>query len=157
MNTTIALENPPSPPSPRFTLELEFVLALSSPQYLQHLGVNFPHLLNPSASSTSNNIATNRASSTIDDNSPHACFVRYLKYLWDYWKTPEYSQFLTHPAAVLRNLELLQNEQFRRDLTRPDLAAALGEGFGLPQEEKDKPTQESTVLNPEPAMVNGVI
>lgn len=44
-------------------------------------------------------------------------------------KKQEYSQYLTHPAATIRNLELLQNEQFRKDVTRPDMVVRLSEGF----------------------------
>jgi len=64
-----------------------------------------------------------------DDNSDAARFSRYLAYLYSYWKTPQYSQYLTHPAATLRNLELLQQERFRRDVARPEFADLLAEGF----------------------------
>ena len=106
---------PPSTISPRFTLELEFVLSLSNPHYLQHLATVYPHLFVPSASDTSN------------DNDA-AKFAAYLKYLYTYWSTPEYAKFLTHPAAVLNTLKLLQQEQFRRDVIRPDVVQALLRG-----------------------------
>jgi mediator of RNA polymerase II transcription subunit 31 len=109
--------NPPQPLSARFTLELEFVLCLSNPQYLQYLAVNFPHLLNK-PSVTSHN-ATNT------EDSDAARFARYLEYLYTYWRTPEYVTYLTHPGATLRNLELLQQEQFRKDIIRPDVIAKL--------------------------------
>jgi mediator of RNA polymerase II transcription subunit 31 len=110
--------NPPAPLSHRFTLELEFVLCLSNPQYLQYLAVRFPHLLNKSAMI--------RAPGG-DDDSDADRFARYLKYLYAYWRTPQYAQYLTHPGATLRNLELLQQEQFRKDLIRPDVIAKLFE------------------------------
>ncbi|RVX70046.1 hypothetical protein B0A52_06218 [Exophiala mesophila] len=108
---------PPAPLSQRFTLELEFVLCLSNPQYLQFLAVNYPHLLNKPSTSA------------VDaDDSDAARFARYLEYLYAYWKTPQYVQYLTHPGATLRNLELLQHEQFRKDIIRPDVIAQLFQG-----------------------------
>ena len=109
---------PPTALSHRFTLELEFVLCLSNPQYLQYLAVRFPHLLNKPATSRSPKDG---------EDSEAARFARYLKYLHDYWRTPQYAQYLTHPGATLRNLELLQQEQFRKDLIRPDVIARLFE------------------------------
>ncbi|KAK5089303.1 Mediator of RNA polymerase II transcription subunit 31 [Exophiala xenobiotica] len=119
--------------TPRFKIELEFVLALANPQYLQHLGVTMPHLFNPSETKKDS------------DNPDAACFARYLKYLLDYWRLPEYSQYLTHPAATIRNLELLQNEQFRRDITHPALVEKLVEGFAgfAPYQ----PQQDGVVVN----------
>lgn len=112
----MATPSPPVPLSHRFTLELEFVLCLSNPQYLQYLAVNYPHLLNKPANTSVN-----------PDDSDEARFARYLKYLYSYWKTPQYVQYLTHPGATLRNLELLQHEQFRKDIIRPDVIARLFE------------------------------
>ncbi|EXJ92494.1 hypothetical protein A1O3_01046 [Capronia epimyces CBS 606.96] len=110
--------SPPAPISHRFTLELEFVLCLANPHYLQYLAVNYPHLLNtPTASQGTAEIADCDA----------ARFARYLKYLYEYWRTPVYVKYLTHPGATLRNLELLQQEQFRRDIIRPDVVAKLFE------------------------------
>ncbi|KAK5046716.1 suppressor of hpr1 [Exophiala bonariae] len=105
----------PAPLSHRFTLELEFVLCLANPQYLQYLAVTYPHLLNQPQHSAD------------PENSDAACFARYLKYLYSYWRTPEYVQYLTHPGATLRNLELLQQEQFRKDVIRPDVIMKLYE------------------------------
>lgn len=104
---------------PRFTIELEFVSCLANPMYLQYLGTNFHHLLNPP--------------DTTDGKEPDAnCdahkFARYLEYLL-YWKKPEYSRYLTHPAATIRNLELLQYQSFRSSVQHPDLTARLAEGF----------------------------
>ncbi|KAI1617278.1 mediator complex, subunit Med31 [Exophiala viscosa] len=110
------LTKTPTPLSHRFTLELEFVLCLANPHYLQYLAVNYPHLLNkPTASHSSIDI----------EDSDAARFTRYLKYLYEYWRTPQYAKYLTHPGATLRNLELLQQEQFRRDIIRPDVVAKL--------------------------------
>lgn len=110
------LTKPPTPLSHRFTLELEFVLCLANPHYLQYLAVNYPHLLNkPTASHSSVDV----------EDSDAARFARYLEYLYDYWRTPQYAKYLTHPGATLRNLELLQQEQFRRDIIRPDVVAKL--------------------------------
>lgn len=108
----------PPPLSSRFTIELEFVLCLSNPQYLQYLAVTYPHLLSP---------PQQQGSAQPDPNSDAARFSRYLEYLYNYWRTPEYSKYLTHPGAVLRNLELLQQEQFRKDIIRPDVIARLFE------------------------------
>lgn len=107
---------PPTPLSHRFTLELEFVSCLANPHYLQYLAVAFPHLLNKPAIS--------HAAPDLEDCDA-SCFARYLKYLYDYWRTPEYVKHLTHPGATLRNLELLQQEQFRKDIIRPDVIANL--------------------------------
>ncbi|RMZ81311.1 hypothetical protein DV737_g2590, partial [Chaetothyriales sp. CBS 132003] len=114
------MEAPP-PLSYRFSLELEFVLCLSNPYYLSHLASSYPNLLNPP--STSN--PAGGAPPTPDDDTASACFARYLAYLYSYWKTPEYSQYLTHPGATLRSLELLQSEEFRKDVIRPDVIERL--------------------------------
>lgn len=110
--------DPPRPLSHRFTLELEFVLCLSNPYYLQYLAVNYPNLLNKPATSHQTGDA---------EDSDAARFARYLKYLYEYWRTPQYVKYLTHPGATLRNLELLQQEQFRRDIIRPDIIGKLFE------------------------------
>ena len=115
------VSQPLTPISPRFTLELEFVLCLSNPFYLQYLATTYPHLLNPPLSS----ITTTNPTAPSDSDA--ALFSRYLSYLYTYWRTPQYSQYLTHPKAVLRNLQLLQSEEFRRDLIRPDVIARLFE------------------------------
>ena len=111
---------PPKAPSPRFTLELEFVLSLANPYYLSHLAVTYPYLLNKPASTGKN--------PNIDEDSDADRFAFYLAYLYKYWRTPKYSKYLSHPGAVLRNLELLQQENFRRDIIRPDVIARLLEG-----------------------------
>ncbi|KAL2426033.1 hypothetical protein ABEF95_009067 [Exophiala dermatitidis] len=107
---------PPTPVSHRFTLELEFVLCLANPHYLQYLALNYPHLINK---------PTTSLESAEDEDCDAARFARYLKYLYEYWRTPQYVKYLTHPGATLRNLELLQHEQFRKDIIRPDVVAKL--------------------------------
>lgn len=110
--------------NPRFTLELEFVSSLANPYYLSHLAVNYPSLLGISKSGNESDVND-------DDADPDAAaFAAYLAYLYSYWKTPEYSQFLTHPGATLRALRLLQEESFRRDIIRPQVIEELA-GFGL--------------------------
>ncbi|KIW15304.1 hypothetical protein PV08_05349 [Exophiala spinifera] len=124
---------PPRPLSHRFTLELEFVLCLSNPLYLQYLAVNYPHLLNKPVASHNNGDL---------ENSDAARFARYLEYLLGYWRKPEYAKYLTHPGATLRNLALLQQEQFRKDIIRPDVIAKLFEtDIGQPtvQSENENP------------------
>ncbi|KAL2834851.1 mediator of RNA polymerase II transcription subunit 31 [Aspergillus cavernicola] len=122
----------PQPPAthtnPRFTLELEFVSSLANPYYLSHLAVNYPNLLG---------ISRSREESDVNDDNtdPDAdAFAAYLAYLYSYWKTPEYSQFLTHPGATLRALRLLQEDTFRRDIIRPQVIEGLA-GVGVDEEQ----------------------
>ena len=125
---------PPNPSNPRFTLELEFVLSLANPHYLSHLAVTYPHLLGISSSSSTSSSSSaplSRSKSTSDPaKSPDAqAFAAYLAYLYDYWRRPEYVQFLTHPGATLRALRLLQEESFRTAVIRPQvIEALLGDG-----------------------------
>jgi mediator of RNA polymerase II transcription subunit 31 len=114
---------PPSLTNPRFTLELEFVSSLANPYYLSHLAVTYPNLLGISKSGDDD--------TGTEASDPEAqAFAAYLAYLYSYWKTPEYAQFLTHPGATLRALRLLQEEAFRRDIIRPQVIEALA-GTGL--------------------------
>ncbi|KAJ0423648.1 mediator of RNA polymerase II transcription subunit 31 [Aspergillus carlsbadensis] len=115
---------PATIPNPRFTLELEFVSSLANPYYLSHLAVNYPTLLGISKSHDESDVN--------DENSdPEAeAFAAYLAYLYSYWGTPEYAQFLTHPGASLRALRLLQEENFRRDIIRPQVIEGLA-GLGI--------------------------
>ncbi|KAA8646506.1 hypothetical protein EYZ11_009448 [Aspergillus tanneri] len=117
-------QEPPTLTNPRFTLELEFVSSLANPYYLSHLAVNYPNLLGISGAGDDDD--------TKDDTSdPDAqAFAAYLAYLYSYWKTPEYAQFLTHPGATLRALRLLQEETFRRDIIRPQVIEGLA-GTGV--------------------------
>ena len=134
---TMATSSSPTPISARFTLELEFVLCLAHPAYLQHLALSYPHLLNPPATSKSTSHITE------ETDSDAAKFARYLSYLHSYWRTPEYSKYLTYPGATLRNLELLQQEQFRKDLIRPDVIAKLEQMPGAPKQEPDSVGDEA--------------
>ncbi|KAJ5293631.1 hypothetical protein PENANT_c002G00647 [Penicillium antarcticum] len=113
---------PPTLTNPRFTLELEFVSSLANPYYLSHLAVTYPNLLGVSHADDDDDSAT----------SPDAeAFAAYLAYLYAYWKTPEYSQFLTHPGPTLRALRLLQEDRFRRDIILPQVIEGLA-GLSLP-------------------------
>lgn len=128
--------------NPRFTLELEFVSSLANPYYLSHLAVTYPSLLGIS-----------RADDNDDDSAsaPDAqAFAAYLAYLYSYWKTPEYSQFLTHPGPTLRALRLLQQDRFRRDIILPQVIEGLA-GVNVPgeaaepeagQNETEKPNEQ---------------
>lgn len=147
MATDIPTE-PPVRASPRFELELEFVGALGNISYLQYLNFHFPTLFQ---SNDSNHSAAQRRKKAKkssdpdpDDNSDAAKFARYLKYLL-YWKQPEYAQYLTHPAGTIRNLELLQIEQFRKDIFRPELNVRLEEGF---TGRTEKPEENAAAANP---------
>ncbi|KAG8631273.1 hypothetical protein KVT40_000413 [Elsinoe batatas] len=74
-------------------LQRNFVQALSNPLYLNHLA----------------------AQKWFD--SPE--FVAYLKYL-QYFKEPKYIKYLSYPGSTLKALELLQQEQFRKDILIPE-------------------------------------
>lgn len=113
---------PPVQNDPRFQMELEFVLALSNPAYLSHLALTYPHLLTPKNDTRpKKSLSSHKA---LKDSEADQ-FARYLAYLYDYWRTPEYSRYLTHPGATLRALELLQQEAFRRDVIMPGVTQAL--------------------------------
>lgn len=108
---------PPTLTNPRFTLELEFVSSLANPYYLSHLAVTYPNLLGISVADEND---------TDSASAPDAqAFAAYLAYLYSYWKTPEYSQFLTHPGPTLRALRLLQEDTFRRDIILPQVIEGL--------------------------------
>lgn len=76
----------------------QFVTALSSPLYLNHL-------------------ATLKLLQQSD-------FIAYLAYL-RYWTRPEYIKFLSYPEPTLRSLELLQEERFRADILSPELVSRM--------------------------------
>ncbi|KAK2743673.1 suppressor of hpr1 [Myotisia sp. PD_48] len=140
------LEIPPIPSNPRFTLELEFVLSLANPHYLSHLAVTYPNLLGISSSSSSSGSASySYASNSLERDNPSEipearAFAAYLAYLYDYWRRPEYVQFLTHPGATLRALRLLQEESFRKAIIRPQVIEAL---LGaVPENEESENQQE---------------
>ena len=128
---------PPTLTNPRFTLELEFVSSLANPYYLSHLAVTYPNLLGISRSSDDTG---NEDTDTPADLDAQA-FAAYLSYLYSYWKTPEYAQFLTHPGPTLRALRLLQEETFRRDVIRPQLIEGLA-GLGLVGEQQQQQQQQ---------------
>ncbi|XP_045172715.1 mediator of RNA polymerase II transcription subunit 31-A-like [Mercenaria mercenaria] len=78
----------------RFQTELEFVQCLANPNYLNFLA---------------------QRGYFKDTN-----FINYLKYL-QYWKEPKYAKYLKYPQA-LHFLELLQYEQFRKELANQQCA-----------------------------------
>lgn len=88
--------------SSRFTLELELVTLLPHPGFLSYLSSS--KLLNDPA------------------------FVNYLSYL-QYWMKEPYIRYLTHPGPTVKVLQLLQNEEFRRDLIRPEVLGKWAEGL----------------------------
>jgi mediator of RNA polymerase II transcription subunit 31 len=159
----MAPESPPKPAvpqitNPRFTLELEFVLSLANPHYLSHLATTYPHLLG--MSSLPSQSANDRGSS-----SEAQAFAAYLAYLYDYWKRPEYVQFLTHPGATLRALRLLQEESFRHavirpqvveDLLRTGLEQTLPVGTGDKEKEAESETQMTGDMQVDGERRNGV-
>jgi mediator of RNA polymerase II transcription subunit 31 len=159
----MAPESPPKPAvpqitNPRFTLELEFVLSLANPHYLSHLATTYPHLLGISSSPSQS--ANDRASS-----SDAQAFAAYLAYLYDYWKRPEYVQFLTHPGATLRALRLLQEESFRHAVIRPQVVEDLLKtglertppvGTGDKEKEANNETQMTGDLQVDGERRNGV-
>lgn len=60
----------------------------------------------------------------------HPPFIAYLSYL-RYFASPPYLQYLIYPGPTLKNLELLQNERFRREVLSPDVVERLiSEGLG---------------------------
>ncbi|ODQ79046.1 hypothetical protein BABINDRAFT_162118 [Babjeviella inositovora NRRL Y-12698] len=81
----------------RWEIELEFVQALANIQYLNFLAQN-KYLSDPQ-------------------------FLSYLKYL-EYWRHPDYAKFLVYPNC-LHILTLLQNEEFRTQILRADVAGAI--------------------------------
>lgn len=86
----------------RFEIELEFVTLLSSPPYLSYLATS-KLLQNPE-------------------------FVAYLNYLL-YWTKPPYLQYLSYPGPTLKALELLQKEDFRKDILSPEVVGRLAEAM----------------------------
>lgn len=141
---------PPTLTNPRFILELEFVSSLANPYYLSHLAVTYPNLLGISRSLSSDDTTTTTGDNDDDDASdmpadPDAqAFAAYLAYLYSYWKTPEYAQFLTHPGPTLRALRLLQEEGFRKDIIRPQVIEGLaGLGFVGEQQEQQQQQQDA--------------
>ena len=52
------------------------------------------------------------------------CFINYLKYLHSYWTKPAYVKFLKYPLC-LHFLELLQHEEFRKEIVNGQCAKFL--------------------------------
>ena len=148
----MATLNPPTPSvaSARFTLELEFVLSLSNPYYLSHLASVYPHLLISAA-------ADPTSTSTTPSDSDASRFAAYLAYLYSYWRTPQYSKYLSHPGAVLRSLELLQQERFRKDIIKPDVIAKLLEGSANEMDEHGNLDGQRTRQQDQEAKERGTI
>ncbi|KAF2858288.1 SOH1-domain-containing protein [Piedraia hortae CBS 480.64] len=96
----------------RFEVELEFVQSLSNPLYIQWL-----------------------STMKILD-APE--FVEYVKYLC-YFRRPEYIRYLArYPGPTIRILELLQQEQFRKDIINPTVVEKMmneGMEFYAPPDE----------------------
>ena len=129
---------PPTLSNPRFVLELEFVSSLANPYYLSHLAVTYPGLLGISRADDGDNDTA---------SSPDAqAFAAYLAYLYSYWKTPEYAQFLTHPGPTLRALRLLQEDAFRRDIILPQVIEGLA-GISVPKETAQAADEETEKQN----------
>ncbi|KAL3426557.1 mediator of rna polymerase ii transcription subunit 31 [Phlyctema vagabunda] len=87
----------------RFEIELEFVQSLASPYYLNHLAMQ-KYLESPP-------------------------FVAYLRYL-QYFAAPPYTKFLNYPGPTLKNLELLQQEKFRKEILSLQVVQAMVEEGG---------------------------
>ncbi|KUL90466.1 hypothetical protein ZTR_00172 [Talaromyces verruculosus] len=142
------MENQPPPPSltnPRFTLELEFVLSLANPYYLSHLAISFPNLLGTSTVDEKGDDNANDEAISSASGKEARAFQAYLAYLYSYWKTPEYAQFLTHPGATLRALRLLQEDSFRRDIIRPQVIESLLAGGDEGQAATTAPETQDSV------------
>lgn len=111
------MANAPPPAEPhyggytRFELELEFAQCLANPAYLNHL-----------------------ATQKLLDNPE---FIAYLNYL-QYFSQPKYARYLTYPGPTLRALELLQQEQFRKDILMPGIVHRMMED-GLKATTGDRP------------------
>jgi mediator of RNA polymerase II transcription subunit 31 len=56
----------------------------------------------------------------------HPPFIAYLNYLL-YFRHPSYTSYLLYPGPTLKNLELLQNERFRKEVLSPEVVGRLGE------------------------------
>jgi mediator of RNA polymerase II transcription subunit 31 len=78
--------------SDRLLCDLEFVQGLCNVRYLQYLAVN-KYLSEPS-------------------------FMSYLKYL-RYWKEPKYTRLLQFPQCLKFLDQVIDNEDFRRELLQP--------------------------------------
>jgi mediator of RNA polymerase II transcription subunit 31 len=91
------------------------VQALGNPQYLNHLAAQ-KLLVNPD-------------------------FVAYLDYL-QYWSRPPYLKYLTYPAPTLKVLQLLQKENFRRQLIDPGFCFGVAEEWAKAAVEWHRPEKK---------------
>lgn len=81
----------------RWEVELEFVQSLANIQYVNFLAQN--------------------------DYFNDPAFINYLEYL-NYWREPKYAKHLVYPNC-LHILTLLQNQEFRKQITNPELMNSL--------------------------------
>lgn len=81
----------------RWEVELEFVQSLANIQYVMFLAQK--------------------------DYFSDPAFLNYLDYL-NYWRDPKYAKYLVYPNC-LHILTLLQNSEFRKQITNPELMNSL--------------------------------
>jgi mediator of RNA polymerase II transcription subunit 31 len=99
--TAINTAAAPDLPEKRFELELEFVQALASPAYLHFL-----------------------ATSRVDDSTgglllQDPAFQSYLKYLFQTWKDPAYSRYLSYPHCLYFLQLLIEKPAVLKEWTLP--------------------------------------
>ena len=99
----------------RFEIELEFVQCLCNPHYLNFLAQH--------------------------GFFRETAFINYLKYL-QYWATPAYIKFLRYPQA-LKILELLQEEEFRKELANSERTKFIDHQLMLSWNHYTKKQQEA--------------
>ena len=108
----------------RFEIELEFVQCLANPHYLNFLAQR-EYFADPA-------------------------FINYLEYLL-YWKESKYAKFLKYPQCLFF-LELLQHEQFRKELVYPTCAKFIDEQQLLHWQYYSRKRRQVKIANPdEPA------
>eukprot|EP01038_Epipyxis_sp_PR26KG_P007580 gene7580-10328_t len=88
----------------RFKIELEFVQNLSNPRYLHYLAQN-GYFQNQN-------------------------FMEFLKYL-RYWQRPEYLQHITFPHCIAFLNAVIENEEFRKEISMPQFMEFVYEQQGL--------------------------
>jgi mediator of RNA polymerase II transcription subunit 31 len=115
-------------PPTRWEIELEFVQALANLQYLNFLAQN-KYLEKPE-------------------------FLNYLKYL-EYWREPQYARHLVYPNC-LHVLTLLQNEQFREQILRQDVAGILMNDM-VNRWKEPQTTFAATPINDQTKQANGEV
>jgi mediator of RNA polymerase II transcription subunit 31 len=87
-------------PANRFELELEFLQALASPNYLHFL-------------------ANSRSEATGEPLLQDGAFRSFLRYLLVTWSRPEYVRFLSYPACVYLVEQLLENPVSAKEWSVP--------------------------------------